>query len=261
MTTPSTDYDTLLQTASRILDAPSADVKRVFDVAGQLTKAAAAQCRVADEAIARTTDPRTLSADLSAAVAEAEAAKLNAARLENTAQLVEEKHLELVMKANAAVAAEEYDYAASEVRRVVARKVRDFPGLRSPLVIMFEDIMAVQELAWAANRKLPAGKPAINGPEGVMGGFDDFAPGNGSLRAMTAIRLTSSVLPSDEPTRPAWPPLSAKMAWTFQAQVRLMAVVTERQPNARCGPSLWAAKITSSSDHKLAANPPLSPIP
>lgn len=225
MNTPITDYDALLQAASAILDAPSIDIEHVFDVAGQLTKAAAAQRRVADDAIARTVDPRTKTSDLAAAVAEADAAKLNAARLGITAQLVEDKHLQLVMKANAAIEAERYDHAAAEVRRVVERAKRDFPGLRIKLLDLFDDIMRVQELVWAANRKRPGGKPAINGPEGTWGGFPDYSPDDSSQQAMTAIRLTSSVLPSNERTRPAWPPV---LDWQFRDQARLMPYATIR---------------------------------
>ena len=183
------NHDALLQATSAVLDEPETGLEYVVDLADQQTQAAAAQRRVAESAIARTVDPRTLSADLAPAVAEAEAAKLAATRLELAAAFVEDRHRELLAKANAAIHAEQYEHAASENRTVVERINRDFPGLRSKLLDLFTGIMTTQELVRPANRNLPAGKPAINGPEGTWGGFPDYAPGDGSPRAMIVLPI------------------------------------------------------------------------
>ena len=227
-TTPNAtpNYDALLQAASAILDAPSTDIEHVFDVAGQLTKAAAAQRRAADEATAKTVDPRTKSADLAAAVAAAEVAKLDATRLEITAQRVEEKHLELVERANAAILADQYDHAEAESRRVADRIKREYPGLLAAHLDLIGDIMKTQEVVWAANRHRPTGKKAITGPEGLARGFPDHGPGDGSLQSLNAIRLTAAVLADPtHPTRPAWPPV---LDWQFQAEARLMPYASVR---------------------------------
>ncbi len=219
-TTEPTNHDTLLQAATAILDAPNSDIEHVVDLVAQLTQAAAAQRRVADEATARTLDPRTKSSELSAAMGEADAAKLAATRLEITAQLVEDKHHELLKRANELAWVGRYDHADAESRRVADRIKRDYPGLLAKHLDLLGDIMSVQELVWEANRNRPAGKPSINGPEGLARGFPDHGPDEGSQQSGTAIRLTQVVLADPNQSNcSAWPPVPD---WKLQSEGRLM---------------------------------------
>lgn len=224
---PTPDHDALLADIGAALAAPTRNVETLFGLSAQATQLATVSRRQADEVTARTLDPGTKAVDLPAALIQAEALKLVAARLERAVELSDAAIVEASDEARDAAQMAAYEHATLESGRVADRIRTEYPDLVVRLRDLLDDVMRTDELVARANRKLPPNMPLLHGPDGQARGFHDEGPNDGTPRYMTAVKLAQMVLP--DPHRADW------TVWPLVPDGRL-------QQDGRLVPIRWAVE-------------------